>query len=265
MQTLPQSLPFPAKRLLAFLDTLDASPPQEALTLVLPPGQPLPPPKAVDLEHREWLEEIACLTDEKIQDSETGSIAFWSHNLKAMVLPPFPLETYAVANGLDTTPLRGLFAKKRTVGVVLLRLGRFSVGVFHDDQLLASKTDTRYVKGRHKAGGTSQRRFARIREQQIHLIFLKACHVTQEKLGPYQQELEKIFLGGERHTLTDFLKACPFLQRQDHLIAKRLLPIDKPRHRELETMPREIWKSQVHLHAWPQDLPLPGSMETQFT
>jgi len=107
-------------------------------------------------------------------------------------------------------------------------------------------------------GGTSQRRFARIRQKQIHELFVKACSVTEERLGPYEKEIDHIFLGGERHTLTDFLKECPFLQRMESRVAKRILSVGEPRRRELENMPREIWKSQVTPFKLPEGFPFQG-------
>ena len=50
---------------------------------------------------------------------------------------------------------------------MLVRLGRFSVATYRGGKLAASKTDSRYVKGKHHAGGTSQLRYTRVREGQI--------------------------------------------------------------------------------------------------
>jgi hypothetical protein len=142
------------------------------------------------------------------------------------------------------------------VGVILLRLGRFSVGVFKGELLLTSKTDARYVKGRHRAGGSSQRRFERIREKQIYELFTKACSVVADRFSPYEEDLDYILLGGERHTLMDFLKECQFLRRTRSPILKRTLHMREPKLRELERTPQEMWKSQVAVFRWPQEFPL---------
>ena len=72
---------------------------------------------------------------------------------------------------LHTKPLVELLERKRCVGVFLLRLGGFSVGLLRDGYVVDSKTDRRFVKNRHRKGGQSQRRFERIREKQIHELF----------------------------------------------------------------------------------------------
>ncbi|MGH3977975.1 MAG: acVLRF1 family peptidyl-tRNA hydrolase, partial [Pseudonocardiaceae bacterium] len=49
----------------------------------------------------------------------------------------------------------------RTVGLLLVRLGGYSVGVVRDGAVLTSSTGSRPVHGRSAAGGQSQQRFAR--------------------------------------------------------------------------------------------------------
>jgi hypothetical protein len=246
------------RRLESLLDALDAVPPLEALTLSLTPGASLDSVHLAEVQHIQWLNEIRSIASDRLAASETGAVVFWSDSLQLLVIPPFPLDHGSQSTGVDTSPLRALMQKKFTLGVVLLRLGRYSVGVFKGDVLLTSKTDTRYVKGRHSAGGTSQRRFARIRQKQIYELFVKACSVTEEKLGPFEKEMDHIFLGGERHTLTDFLKECPFLRRMESRIAKRILLVGEPRRRELENMSREIWKSRATPFKLPERFPFEG-------
>jgi peptide subunit release factor 1 (eRF1) len=162
-----------------------------------------------------------------------------------VVQPPFPVAEARVQAGYDPLPLRSLLSQPRGVGVVLLRLGRYAVGVFEGERLVDSKTGQRFVKGRHKAGGTSQQRFARGREKQAREMFDKACEVVRARFEPVERDLDHIFLGGDRHTLGAFLKRCPYLRRLEDRTMKRLLPVARPGREALEAMPREIFKSQV--------------------
>ena len=239
---------FSRRKLESFLDALETRPPLEALTLILGPGASLNSFELQDPQQRRWLDEVRILAADRIVTSQTGSVVFWSDLTKLTVIPPIPLNQNSHVAQLDTGPLRRLFRKEYTVGVVLLRLGRYSVGVFKGDRLLTSKTDTRYVKGRHSAGGTSQRRFQRIREKQIHEIFIKTCLIVSERFKPFEDAIDYIFFGGERHTLINFLKEWPYLQRMESSILKRILPTAEPGLRELERMPHEIWKSQVAIY-----------------
>ncbi len=116
----------------------------------------------------------------------------------------------------------------------MLRLGRFSVAVYHGGRLLSSKTDARYVKGRHHAGGTSQNRFERIREGQIRLLYGKACEAVKAQFGDSPTPLEYVLLGGDQFTLDGFLKACPYLQSWRSVTLDRRLNVRDPKRDTLE-------------------------------
>ena len=181
----------------------------------------------------------------RLEKSETGGVVFLSETSRLAVLPPFPVERDQVLDGWDTSPLRALLNREYMLGVVLLRLGRFAVGVFRGEALLSSKTDTRYVKGRHSAGGQSQKRFERIREKQAQELFDKTCTVVKEKFTPYEDRLDYILLGGERFTLQGFLKRCDYLGRLSPKILGRRLNIREPKHVTLERGIETVWESLV--------------------
>lgn len=58
----------------------------------------------------------------------------------------------------------------RTVGLILIRRGGYGVGVARDGALISSKNGTCYVQSRTAAGGWSQQRFARRRENQADFL-----------------------------------------------------------------------------------------------
>ena len=111
----------------------------------------------------------------EIGHSETGLVLFRRDDEVEVVEPPIPLTMDAIAEGQDTFMLEDLFNDPVVIGVVLLRLGRFAVGLYEGGTLLSSKTEGRYVKNRHRAGGSSQRRFERSRERLKRELFDKAC------------------------------------------------------------------------------------------
>ena len=230
------------RRLEALLADLEGCP-GDWLTVYLPPGVRPSPDESLAPNRAPWLEEIDALAGEL--DSETGAVFFWSDARRLVVLPPFPLRQARFGAGCDASPLRLLLSEPRTVGVVLLRLGRYAVGLFEGERLVDSKTGHRFVKGRHKAGGQSAQRFVRIREKQIREMFDKACEAVQARFEPVERDLDHVFLGGDRHTLGAFLKRCPYLRRLEDRTMKRLLPVARPGQEALEAMPREILKSQV--------------------
>ncbi|MCH8346870.1 MAG: hypothetical protein IIC87_08105, partial [Chloroflexi bacterium] len=179
-------------------------------------------------------------------ESETGAVLLWDPPQGHLVLPPFPVREDAAYPGRSVDPLRELLAQDPLIGVLLLRLGRYAVGVYRGSSLVASKTGTRYVKGRHHAGGTSQTRFVRVREKQVALLFKAACGVLEQRFAPYAGSLEHVFLGGERLTLQAFRHACPSLESLAPRLRRRILNVGEPSLKALEALPREIWTSQVY-------------------
>ena len=163
--------------------------------------------------------------------------------------PPFPIDETRLIPAWDLSPLHALLAAEHTVGVVLVRLGRFSVAVYRGEELVSSKTDSRYVKGRHHAGGTSQLRFQRIREGQARKLHQKACEAVQNQFGEFES-LDYILLGGERFTLDGLLKECPYLQQRWDKILGRRLNVRDPKRDTLEAVGRMLTSSRVYPLEW---------------
>ena len=190
--------------------------------------------------------QVGELVESKAKASETGAVLLWAPPEMHLVLPPFPVQADGIYAGWEPRPLLALLAQKPWIGVLLLRLGRYAVGVYHGTELVASKTDRRYVKGRHHAGGTSQTRFARVREKQVEALFGTVCQVLQRQLEPYVERLEHLFLGGERQTLLAFRKECPYLVRLSPRLRQRILDVRTPGQRALEGLSRQLWSSRVY-------------------
>jgi Actinobacteria/chloroflexi VLRF1 release factor len=87
-------------------------------------------------------------------------------------------------------------------GVLLVRKGGFAVARLHGPALVDSKTGKRHVQGKTKAGGQSQRRFARRRDNQARQAFEAAAgHAARvlNGLGP-------VVFGGDRTATDEVLK-----------------------------------------------------------
>ena len=163
----------------------------------------------------------------------------------AAMLPPFPVARRGQADGWDTAPIRGLLSREHLLGVVIMRLGRLAVGVFQGESLLGSKTGSRYVKGRHSAGGTSQKRFQRIREKQVREMFDKTCSVVKEQFDPYVERLDYVLLGGERHTLGGFMKRCDYMDALAPKVVGRVLNVREPGLQALRGCIGAAWETRL--------------------
>ena len=181
----------------------------------------------------------------EIGSSDTGVAVFVSPERTVAIQPPFPLAVDVRAAGAASKSILDVLDSEPVVGIVLLRLGRYAVAVVRGNRLLATKTDSRYVKNRHRAGGTSQRRFERSRERLVRELYDTTCRMTRGVFEPYLREIDYVMLGGERGTLNGFVKRCRLMQDLEPKTLSRLLPVDRPNQKALESISYEVWKSRV--------------------
>jgi peptide subunit release factor 1 (eRF1) len=177
--------------------------------------------------------------------SVMGAALFWSPTQTYLVLPPFPITEEYVTNGNDVASLRSLLSRDLLIGLVLVRLGAYSVGICRGTELLESKTGTGLVHARHKKGGSSQARFARHREKQIEQFLIRVCGHVREHIEPHARSLDYLVYGGARTTILLLRKRCPFLTQFDDRILRMLLDIPEPRQTVLERAIGTIWSSDV--------------------
>ncbi len=216
--------------------------------LYIAPGSAASGPEAIGPEGQEWLLRLLPL-GRRVLESDTGLACLRRGDAGLVVLPPFPIAETRLTSEWDLAPLSALLAAEHTVGVVLVRLGRFSVAVYRGEGLVSSKTDARYVKGRHHAGGTSQLRFQRIREGQARKLHQKACEAVQSQFSQFDS-LDFILLGGDRFTLDGLLRECPYLQQRRDKILGRRLNVRDPKRDTLEAVGRMVTSSRVYPLEW---------------
>ena len=161
--------------------------------------------------------------------------------------PPFPpLTATGVREGFDPVPLLEHAARDRVVGVILVRLGGHAAGVFSGRRLVASKVGSRNVHGRHRAGGSSQRRFERRREGQARVALEAAADVAARVLLPHLADLEAVVLGGDRRALAEVLED-PRLRPLARLAEDRVLDVADPRLAVLKATPDAFRATVIRL------------------
>ena len=188
--------------------------------------------------------EIAAVA-RKVGISDTGMLLCWDADRILALVPPFPIPQSSATQGSYFEQIWEIMETRPDIGIVLCRLGRYAVGVLNGDRLVVSKSDTRYVKSRHRAGGSSQRRFERSRERLIHELFQATCEAASSVLSPYERRLDHLILGGEKHTLRRLVQNCTLLQRLKPITLQRVLDVPRPSHKALENIHREVWKSRI--------------------
>jgi len=185
--------------------------------------------------------------------SRTGAAIFWGPSRKLLIRPPFPLTEQYIAPGGDIEPLRLLLEHDFTIALVLVRLGAFAIGVWQGESLLTSKTGTGLVHGRHRKGGSSQRRFERHREKQVDVFLERVCGHARQQIEPYIRQLDFFVYGGAWTTFATLRKECPFLRQFEERSLPPLLDIVRPRRRVLEAAIADILSS--HITEWGPPLP----------
>ncbi|WP_089156161.1 acVLRF1 family peptidyl-tRNA hydrolase [Micromonospora sp. NBS 11-29] len=129
----------------------------------------------------------------------------------------------------DLPAFVGVAAAPRRIGLLLARKGAVAVGVAEGTDLVVSKVDTRYVQGRTAAGGWSQQRFARRRDNQAKAALGDAAELAVRLLLPAAATLTTLVCGGDRRAV-DTVLADRRLAPLAALRAGRLLDVPEPRH-----------------------------------
>jgi len=141
-------------------------------------------------------------------------------------------------------------AADRTVGVLLVRLGGYAAGVFcgAPPRLVSSKAGSRPVHGRSAAGGWSQQRFARRRENQAATALRAAADAAAEVFGPYGPAgLDAVVLGGDKRSaagLRDDARLAGYLALA---AAGRFLTVPDPTLAVLRDTPRAFQAIRIRL------------------
>jgi VLRF1 release factor-like protein len=140
-------------------------------------------------------------------------------------------------------------AADRTVGVLLVRLGGYAVGVFSGSPtaLAASKAGRRPVHGRSAAGGWSQQRFARRRENQAATALRAAADAAAEVFGRYGADrLDAVVLGGDKRSAAG-LRDDSRLEKYLAKATGRFLTVPDPRSAVLRDTPRAFLATRIRL------------------
>jgi VLRF1 release factor-like protein len=135
---------------------------------------------------------------------------------------------------LEELTLGGLVAHvlaERRLGVLLVRRGGYGAGVFQGGKLVASKVGSRHVQGTTKAGGWSQQRYARRRDNQAREAFAAAAEVAARILAP--AGLDVLVCGGDRKAVDTVLED-PRLAGLVPLVRPPFLGVADPRQKVLE-------------------------------
>jgi hypothetical protein len=118
--------------------------------------------------------------------------------------------------------------RDRRIGLLLARQSAVAVGIADGPNLVESKVDTSYVQSRTAAGGWSQHRYARRRENQAKAAAESAAELAVRLLLPAVRSLSTVVTGGDRRTVEAIL-ADPRLAAVVAVRSDRFLDVREPR------------------------------------
>ena len=162
-----------------------------------------------------------------------------------VVRPPFGLAHEGEYPVVYLAPLFEEIARDRVVAALLVRLGGYAAGVFDGERLVASKVGSRFVKNRHRKGGSSANRFRRRREEQSQALFDAAAEVAARVFEPWRDRIELAAFGGDRRAVASVLAANPALAWLEERATSRFLDVREPRRHVLERLPYDLYAVEL--------------------
>ena len=137
--------------------------------------------------------------------------------------PPGADDVHSLAELIETAQ------RPRKIGLLLARKGALAAGIADGTELISSKVDRNYVQGRTAAGGWSQQRFARRRDNQAKAAAADGAGIVGRILLPAVRDLAALVTGGDRAAVEAVLSA-PELAPLSRKRAERFLDVPEPRH-----------------------------------
>jgi hypothetical protein len=230
---------------LALLDYLAGSSSDTDLALYLPPQLPTAKLESL-ISDINASPKLSSELIKIITAAPTGAAVYKAEGQIRLVVPPFPVKDIVIFNSVEVAPLRTMLKHDYIIGVVLVRLGSFAIGLCRGEKLVSKKVGTGLVHGKHSKGGSSAHRFERHRDKQIETFLIRVCGHVREQLESYEKSIDYMVYGGARTTILMAQKYCPWLEKLDKPVLPPLLDIPEPRLPVLQTAVSRVWSSTIY-------------------
>ncbi len=146
-----------------------------------------------------------------------NGLAVFSGNIASMegkqdihvwgIEPPLPLNIrmYRCDKVFILEPLEEMLKSKTMYGLIVMDNREGTIGIMKGKSVQIIKEMHSSVPGKFKAGGQSQQRFARLREDAANEFYKRIAEVANKELFPLGKELKGVLLGGPGPTKETFL------------------------------------------------------------
>ena len=160
------------------------------------------------------------------------------------IAPPFPIQSEVETTDRET--LLQSIDPPLHVAIILIRYGYVAIAIAHDETIKVSKTDTRWVPNRHRAGGQSANRFKRSREKWAREFFDKSARLATERFNAYPHHIDHLIFGGDKHVINQFLDRATLPNNLSDRILQRRLNTLRPNRNALNDAIRQAWSSTIY-------------------
>ncbi len=160
------------------------------------------------------------------------------------IAPPFPINTEVETTDRET--LLQSIDPPLHVAIILIRYGYVAIAIAHDETIVTTKTDTRWVPNKHRAGGQSANRFKRSREKWAREFFDKSAHLATDRFSTYPHHIHHLIFGGDKHVINQFLDRATLPKNLSDRILQRRLNTLRPNRNALKDAVRQAWSSTIY-------------------
>jgi len=186
----------------------------------------------------EYLDKDIVSLIDKI-DSPTGLIIFYDTDrmVREVLAPYLPVDSsgWQINTGFNVELLQSLIERKVNLCIVLAHAGESFIGITEDQNTFFSRSIIRSsVKGKHTKGGWSQRRFERLRTEDIQHHVEKVRSALKLMIADADVKIDYIITGG------DFKLASMILKDFEHSLVRRSFDtsVDK---KNIDRILQEVW------------------------
>ncbi len=160
------------------------------------------------------------------------------------IVPPFPITSEVETTDRET--LLKSINPPLHIAIILIRYGYVAIAIAHDETVVVSKTDSRWVPNRHRAGGQSANRFKRSREKWAREFFDKSARLAAERFTAYPHRIDYLLFGGDHHVINQFLQRANLPDNLADRILPRRLDTLRPNRNALKDATRQAWSSTIY-------------------
>ena len=174
--------------------------------------------------------------------SSTGIVVFYDTNqmIQEAVIPFLPLESssWKLENSFDTVPFQNLLEKEVNLLILLIHAGESFIGITcSPDSFISHQIVRSSVKGKHTKGGWSQRRFEKLRDEDIQHHLEKVSSALLSIIKESSMEIDFIVASGDSRLVFESLKCFNY-----PLIERNLdVSVDK---NNVNKILKDIWSSK---------------------